>query len=176
MTGASRIGILGVVAITAAGIWWFARGGAIDTTRADPGTLAIAWRGSHRGSMVLPAKVSWCPVNRTGVVEAISGDTGVAVVIYEENALSGGPHAAVTPGVSTVLPRPGASVVMRWPKDSTSLLAFTSQSGLVDLRPTAKLLSGTLSIQLRAVSGSDTLTLSGSFTDLPVAAIAVGCP
>ena len=114
-------------------------------------------------------------MNRTGVLEAISGDTGVAVVLYEENALTRGPHAAVMPGVSTVVPRPGAAVVMRWPRDS-ALLAFTSQSGLVELRPTPNLVSGALSIRLRATAGADTLTLTGTFTDVPVSAMAVGCP
>jgi hypothetical protein len=159
-----------------AAAWWFTRAGADGSSRADPGMLAVQWRGRYRGSVTLPAKVNWCPVNRTGVLEAISGDTGVAVVIYEENALTSGPHAAVMPGVSPVLPRPGASVVMRWPRDTTALLAFSSQSGLVELRSSAKLLSGTLAVRLRAASGNDTLTLSGSFTDVPVVTMAVGCP
>jgi hypothetical protein len=80
------------------------------------------------------------------------------------------------PGSGAVVPRPGASVVMRWPKDSTALLAFASQSGLLDLRLAPKLLSGTLSIVMRAASGNDTLKLTGNFTDVPVTAMAVGCP
>jgi len=143
---------------------------------AAAGTLAIQWRGSHRGEAVLLARVNWCPVNRTGVLEAIAGDTGIAVVIYEANALTRGPHAVVMPGVPVVVPRPGASVVMRWPKDSSALLAYASQSGLLDLRLAPKLLSGTLSIRMRAASGSDSVMLTGNFTDVPVVAMAVGCP
>jgi len=167
--------LLLLIALGAAA-WWSTRAGGGSGATADPGMLAVQWRGKYRGATTLPAKVNWCPVTRTGVLEAITGDTGVAVVIYEENALTRGPHAAVMPGISTVLPRPGASVVMRWPRDSSALLAFTSQSGLIDLRPTAKLLSGTIAVRLRAASGNDTLTLSGSFTDVPIVAMAVGCP
>ncbi|MEO5800523.1 MAG: hypothetical protein ABIZ70_08825 [Gemmatimonadales bacterium] len=167
--------LLAVVAVAGAAFWWL-RGHNGATVSADPGTLSVTWKGRYRGTTVLPARLNWCPVNRTGVLEAISGDTGVAVVVYEENALTSGPHPAVMPGVTAVLPRPGASVVMRWPRDSSALLTFTSQSGLVDLRPSAKSVSGTVSIRLRATSGSDSLTLAGTFTDIPVTAMAVGCP
>lgn len=176
MTRAGWLLAIGVVAAGGGAAWWLTRGSGDGASTADPGTIALSWKGKFRGSAVLPAKLNWCPVNRTGVLEAISGDTGVAVVVYEANALTRGPHPAVMPGVSSVLPRPGASVVMRWPRDSSALLSFTSQSGLVELRPTAKLVSGTISIRLRATSGSDTLTLAGSFTDVPVTAMAVGCP
>lgn len=167
------VGLLVVGGLTA---WWVVRRVGAGGVRAEPGMLAVQWRGKHRGDVVMPARVNWCPVNRTGVLEAISGDTGVAVVIYEENVLTRGPHPAVMPGISAILPRPGASVVMRWPKDSTVLLAFSSQSGLIDLRPAPKSMSGTLAVRLRAASGGDTLTLTGSFTDVPVVAMAVGCP
>ena len=176
MTRAQGLLLLGVVAAGGALTWRLVRGGAGQLPAAAAGTLAVQWRGSQRGTAVFPARVNWCPVNRTGVLEAIAGDTGVAVVIYEANALTAGPHAVVMPGIPSVLPRPGASVVMRWPKDSSALLAFASQSGLVDLRLAPKLLSGTLSIRMRAASGSDSLTLIGNFTDLPVVAMAVGCP
>jgi len=176
MSRARGLTLLSVLAVGSMLTWWLVRGGDDKLPTAAAGTLAIQWRGSHRGEAVLPARVNWCPVNRTGVLEAIAGDTGVAVVLYEANALTRGPHAVVMPGVPAVLPRPGASVVMRWPKDSSALLAFASQSGLVDVRSAPKLLSGTLSIRLRAASGNDSLTLTGNFTDLPVVAMAVGCP
>lgn len=168
--------VLGMLALGAGTTWWLVRGGNGGGLRAAPGTLAVQWRGKHRGAAVLPARVNWCPVTRTGVLEAIAGDTGIAVVLYEVNSLTRGPHAVVTPGGPAVVPRPGASVVMRWPKDSTALLAFTSQSGLIDVRTAPRLLSGTLSIRLRASSGDDTLAMQGSFTDVPVVAMAVGCP
>lgn len=166
---------LGVIVVGGGAAWLLTHRSSGGASRADPGTLAVSWKGRYRGSAVLPARLNWCPVNRTGVLEAISGDTGVAVVVYEENALTRGPHPAVLPGVTSVV-RPGASVVMRWPRDSSALLAFTSQGGLLELRPAEKLVSGTLSIRLRATAGIDTLTLSGSFTDVPVTAMAVGCP
>lgn len=168
-----------VVLIVTAGAAQLWRSGGRDrlfSSTAAPGTLAVQWRGKHRGKAVLPARVNWCPVNRTGVLEAIAGDTGVAVVIYEANALTGGPHPVVLPGSGAVVPRPGASVVMRSPKDSTALLAFASQSGVVDLKLAPKLLSGTFSVVMRAALSSDSLTLAGNFTDVPVRTMAVGCP
>lgn len=176
MTRSRVLLLLGFVAAGGTLIWWLVRASGDQLPPAAAGTVAIQWRGSHRGEAVLPARVNWCPVNRTGVLEAIAGDTGIAVVIYEANALTRGPHAVVMPGVPVVVPRPGASVVMRWPKDSSALLAYASQSGLLDLRLAPKLLSGTLSIRMRAASGSDSLMLTGNFTDVPVLAMAVGCP
>lgn len=176
MTRTRVLLLLGVVAVGSTLTWWLVRDRGGQLSPASAGTLAIQWRGSQRGEAVLPARVNWCPVNRTGVLEAIAGDTGVAVVIYEVNALTRGAHAAVMPGGGAIVPRPGASVVMRWPKDSSALLAYASQSGLVDLQLAPKLLSGTLSIRMRAASGSDSLMLTGNFTDVPVVAMAVGCP
>lgn len=168
--------VLGMLTLGAGATWWWVRGGTAVGPQAAPGTLAVQWQGKHRGSTVLPARINWCPVTRTGVLEAIAGDTGIAVVLYEVNALSRGPHAVVAPGGGAAVPRPGASVVMRWPKDSTVLLAFTSHAGLIDVRTAPTRLSGTLSIRLRASSGVDTLSLQGSFTDVPVVSMAVGCP
>jgi hypothetical protein len=177
MTRARVLLLLGFIAAGGTLTWWLVQSRRDQLPPAAAGTLAIQWRGSHRGEAVLPARVNWCPVNRTGVLEAIVGDTGVAVVIYEANALTRGPHAVVMPGgASAVSPRPGASVVMRWPRDSSALLAYASQGGLLDLRLAPKLLSGTLSIRMRAASGSDSLMLTGNFTDVPVVAMAVGCP
>ena len=176
MTRARRLLLLCIVVAGGAQTWRLVRSSADRLPTAAAGMLAVQWRGSHRGAAVVPARVNWCPVNRTGVLEAIAGDTGVAIVLYEANALTRGPHAVVMPGVPSVLPRPGASAVMRWPKDSSALLAFASQSGLVDVRSAPKVLSGTLSIRMRAASGSDSLMLTGNFTDVPVVAMAVGCP
>lgn len=173
-----RILVGAVILGAAGGAWWFLRdrdgGGAMQ---AEAGQLAISWRGRYRGEVTLPAKLNWCPVTRTGVLTAISADTGVAVVLYEVDSLSKGPHAAVLPSVTPVLPRPGASVAMRWPRDSATLAAFASQSGLVEVRTAGKLVSGTLrGVKLKAATGFDTLTVDGSFTDVPVTAMALGCP
>jgi hypothetical protein len=170
--------LLVALIVTASGVLLWRTGGRDRSfgATAAPGTLAVEWRGKHRGKAVLPARVNWCPVNRTAVLEAIAGDTGVAVVIYEANALTGGPHPVVLPGSGAAVPRPGASVVMRSPKDSTALLAFASQSGVVDLRLAPKLLSGTFSVVMRAASGNDSLTVAGNFTDVAVRTMAVGCP
>lgn len=171
--------LVGAVVVGAgAGAWWFFGGGDRDNAApAEAGQLAVSWRGRYRGEVTLPAKLNWCPVTRTGVLTAISADTGVAVVLYEVDSLSKGPHAAVLPSVTPVLPRPGASMAMRWPRDSATLVAFASQSGLVEIRAAGKLVSGTLrGVKLRAATGADTLTVDGSFTDVPVTAMALGCP
>lgn len=173
----TRSWFVGVIALAAAGVgvWRFTQPTDAAQAVAKAGTLTLRWRGSLRGAATLPAKVNWCPVSRTAVLEAVSGDTGVAVVIYEQNALTKGPHTAVTPGVAVVPPRPGASVAMRWPVDTVALAAFTSETGQVDLRPSAEGLSGTLTLRMRATSGSDSLTVIGNFSTLPVSAMAVGC-
>lgn len=169
------VGIVAVV-VAAGAFWWWRGGGSEAGARVPQGMASVQWRGTRRGSATIPAKVSWCPVNRTGVIEAISGDTGVAVVIYEENALTSGPHAVVAPLPATLAPRPAASLVMRWPADTAVLLGFTSQSGQVALQATAQRLSGTIQATMRGNLAGDSLTLTGRFVDLPVVTMAVGCP
>ncbi len=162
--------------IVAAGVWWALGRSSGAGGRVPQGMASIQWRGARRGSALIPAKVSWCPVNRTGVIEAISGDTGMAVVVYEENAITSGPHAVVPPVPAAAAPRPSASVVMRWPADTAVLLGFTALSGQVTLQSTADRLSGTVQAKMRGNLVGDSLTITGRFVDLPVVAVAVGCP
>ena len=167
---------LGAVLLVLLGAWWLRGAGSGGARRVPAGMLAVQWSGTRRGVATLPAKVSWCPVNRTGVVEAIAGDTGVAVVLYEDNALTAGTHPVVPPSGTAPPVRPAASVVMRWPPDSAVLLGFTSRSGEVVLRPAGQRLSGTLRLRMHGSLAGDSLTLSGRFVDLPVVTMAVGCP
>ena len=111
---------------TGAGVlaWIVNRRGSAGALHAGPAQLAIEWRGKLRGRMVLPAQINWCPVTRVAVLEAVSGDSGVAIVLYEQNALTAGAHPVFSPEIAATarararpLPCAGcdSSGTPRWP-------------------------------------------------------------
>lgn len=171
MVGAAAL--LGI----AAGGWWFFGRDAGGVLRAKSGQLAVRWRGKYPGTMTLPATLNWCPVTRVGVLEAVSGDSGAALVLYERDSLSAGPHLVVSPDLSASASKPGASFVIRWVRmrPDTAVAGFRSESGTVRIQFAAGLATGDINARMRAANGSDTLVVQGVFTAVPVVATAKGC-
>jgi hypothetical protein len=167
-----------VVAVGIASSAWASRQHRINLIRdGAPGAIAIHWSGAWVGHMLLPAQVQWCPVNRTGVLEGISGDSGFTVVLYENNALTVGNHPVVAASMAASAPRPGAIAALRWPRfeRDSSVSAFESQRGTVHIDAVGGKMSGKLTIRLRATGGADSLQLTGVFRDVPVTSTAIGC-
>lgn len=169
--------IVAVAALGAVG-WWFAgrsRGGAALNPR--EAQLAVRWRGKFNGAVTLPAKINWCPGTRRGILEAISGDTGVAVVLYERDSLTGVPHVVVSPEMAAPFPTPGATAVLRWMRVSpdTTVAGFRSQSGMVRITFAGGKGSGDINVRMRSATSVDTLTVQGEFRDVPVVTTAAGC-
>jgi len=127
--------------------------------------------------MHLPATVRWCPVTRTGILEAVSGDTGVAIVLYERDSLTSVPHVVIQPDAAAAAARPASSMVMRWVRlgSDTALAMYRSTRGTVRLRITAEAASGDVNARLQSTSGTDSLVVTGTFRNLPVATTAAGC-
>lgn len=174
MTRRSTTAVVVVAAILAT-TWWYGFGPGRAAHGARKGTIAFDWRGTFNGRAVLPARVSWCPVTRIGVLDAIAADTGVEIVFYEHDSLSAGTHAIVAPSDSAAMPRPGATVAFRWSPGSDSLEGFRSGSGTAALRWSEGTLSGVANALLHAAIGFDTLRFSATFDHLPVTATATGC-
>lgn len=160
--------VLGAVAI-AATVWWFMlRRGPSD------GELALQWRGRHRGNATFPMTFTWCPVTRTGVLEAVSGDSGVSIVLYEPDSIRAGTRAIVAPELAPSVARPAATAAMRWVRD-TIVEGFKASSGQLTLRHAAGTISGTVMLRLHGVVNADSLTLTGAFSNVRVVAMAAGC-
>lgn len=166
-----------VVVLGGALAWIINHRGGIGPLHAGSATLAIEWRGKFRGRMVLPAQINWCPVTRVAVLEAVSGDSGVAIVLYEQNALTGGAHPVFSPEVAASARRPSATAAMRWMRldRDTALAGFRALSGAAQIRLVPGKASGELDARMRSVTGPDTLTVRGVFRDVPVVSTAVGC-
>lgn len=169
--------IVAIAVLGAAG-WWFVgrsrSGGALRPRAAE---VAVRWRGKQNGAMRLPARLNWCPGMRRGILEAISGDSGIAVILYERDSLTGVPHTVVSPEMAQPFPTPGAVVVLRWMRISpdTTVAGFRSQSGLVRVTFRAGTGSGDFNVRMRSATNLDTLTLVGEFRDVPVVTTAAGC-
>lgn len=166
-----------VIVIAAAGFRLMTRRGAAGPLRAGSAELAIEWRGKYRGRMVLPAKINWCPVTRVAVLEAVSGDSGVAIVLYEREALTGGPHPVLSPDMAASAPRPVATAALRWIRvdTDTALAGFRALSGAVRIQLAPGKLSGDIDARMLGVTKPDTLVVRGVFRDVPVISSAVGC-
>jgi hypothetical protein len=157
--------------------WIINRRGHVGPLHAGPAKLAVEWRGTFRGRMMLPARINWCPVTRVAVLEAVSGDSGVAIVLYEQNALTAGAHPVFSPEIAASARRPSATAAMRWMRleRDTALAGFRALSGVARVRLAPGKASGELDARMRGVTGPDTLTVRAVFRDVPVVSTAVGC-
>jgi hypothetical protein len=178
MTRARVIAIVASVAILATGGWWFfGRNSGAVALSARAAHFTVRWHGKYQGTMTLPATLNWCPGARRGILEGLSGDSGVAVVLYERDSLTGGPHTVVSPDRTTSIQTPGATVVMRWMRfdRDSAVTGFRSQSGTVRINFSGGLGSGDVNARGQVVPGNDALVVQGVFRDVPVVTTAAGC-
>jgi hypothetical protein len=157
-----------------AAAWWLTRpaeGGLLA------GTVALEWSGSDNGAAVLPGEVHWCPINRTGRLEAISNDTGLMILLYERDSLTAVPHRVLGPEFGADgTPRPGATAAIRWVQDTLRVVGYRAVSGSVEVEGASPTLSGAFNIRMQHPTRVDTLAVRGNFRDLPVTIAAAGCP
>lgn len=169
------IGALVVLVAAGAAAWWRFGGGLGGAgTTAE---LTLRWRGSYAGRVTLPATLNWCPVTHIGVLQAMSGDSGLAVVVYERDALSSGPRSLVAPELAPTLPRPTATAAFRWLRmaPDTAVAGFRADGGVLRLQLSNGIASGDLNAHLRSVTNNDTLIVQGTFRGVPVVTTARGC-
>jgi hypothetical protein len=165
-----------IVLLIAGAAWWFYRShNATGAVRA--GHVSLQWRGKYPGRLDLAGEVSWCPVNRVGVLQSVSSDTGVMIVFYERDSLIPATYPISAPAQAASGVRPAGTAALRWlhtGKD-TVLAAFRSETGTMQIHRAPGMISGTLSARMRSMSGNDTLVLRGEFRDVPIVTTAVGC-
>jgi hypothetical protein len=167
--------IVAVAAVAGGGYWMSTRASTGAQAAAQPGEVAYTWRGRFMGQAVLPATLNWCPGSRQGLLQGISTDTGIVIVLHEAANLSRGPHAVTNPTMASGVARPAATAAVRWMRDSATIVGFRSTSGTVDVGEVGETATGTFTIRMQVPGGFDTLTVRGSFNRVPVTATAVGC-
>jgi hypothetical protein len=164
------------VLVIGGGVFRF-RPGRSGTPAAGKGQLAVTWYGSTRGKMVMPATLRWCPVTHVALLEAVSQDSGVAVVFFERDALTAGVHPVVDAQLGSGAPRPAATMALRWLRagNDTTVYGLRSLSGTTQLRLDRNMASGEGTLRLHAVNGADTAVVKLLFRDVPVVATAALC-
>ena len=171
------VAALVLVPALAIGGWWFFGRSSADSLRAGSAELSVRWRGTYQGAMSLPATLNWCPVTRVGVLEAMAGDSGVALILYERDSLTSGPHAIMSPDMAPSAAKPGASFVMRWlrTKPDTAVTGFRSESGTARIQIAGGKASGDINARMRGATGPDTLVVQGGFSGVSIVTTAKGC-
>ncbi len=176
MVTRTRFAVAAIVVVVAGALAWiFLRPSPVASARPSAGDIAYTWRGKFVGQAAVPATLNWCPGSRQGLLQGISADTGIVIVLHEASSLTAGQRAVVSPEAQPGLPRPRATAAVRWMRDSATIVGFRSTGGVVELENVGQTATGTFDIRLQVPGGTDTLVVRGSFDRIPVTATAVGC-
>lgn len=143
-----------------------------------PGTIVLKIQGRFPATMTIPAIANWCPKSRIAEIEAVSVDTGFAVALRENDAVTKGPHPVFAPVQALQAPKPSATAAFRWLRmtdKDTQVVAYRSTGGRVDLTEIGATLSGSVLLSLRETTTNDSIVVRGRFAGLKVVATAAGC-
>lgn len=99
-------------------------------------SVELSWTGADTGAVILPATATRCGAGPVELV-AMSGDTGIGIVIHGAVPLEPGRYPLTGPNEAASSP-PAAALAARWP-DSTDLYAWRSMDGSLELSSGGKL-------------------------------------
>jgi hypothetical protein len=136
--------------------------------------LEADWTGSDTGRISAPATAEWCDSLHLLEIQALQGDTGVALAIYPGEGPRAGSYRVQAPQRVDSAPS-GSAVALRWFAE-TAIKGFRGDSGEVRLdRSTSGVLSGRFAAHLIGVNATNRLQLRGTFRELIVRPAAEGC-
>lgn len=131
------------------------------------GSLSVRWNGVAQGTFSAPAVGGWCATDSLLEVVAVRGDTGVGFSLLAEDTVRARDYPVLS-GSIAVDWRPLAVAGLRWATD-TALLGFEGADGRIVVTGTdSGTVAGTLDLLLRLNDGTDTLRLTGEFTNIPI--------
>ena len=137
--------------------------------------LKAEWRGKDTAEIRGPATAEWCDSLRLLEIQALRGDTGVAIAIYPARQVEAG-RLRVIPPTPTDSTRPRAAVVLRWFAE-TSIRGFQGDSGAVVLeQPRRGVLTGTFNASAHSVTDTAHIMIRGNFRNLTVRPASRECP
>ncbi len=136
--------------------------------------MHLTWEGMQVGSASLPTAFTWCPGQRLGILEAVSNDTGMVIVLHEREQLQAGNRNVIPADTDGALP-PWATAGFRVARDSL-LLGFSAQYGSITLTGSmADGFGGTMELTLRRPGRQDSVVVTGRFDPTPVVGRTAGC-
>lgn len=146
--------------------------GALTALLALPGCsrgarLTVSWTGADSGSATLPATAVRC--ERVLRLEAMSGDTGVALLLYLSPKVVQDSGLPVKPADEARRTRPSAAVAARW-VDSARVDGYRGVEGMVRPRVDGKRVAGSFTALTRREGDLAEVTLTGSFRGVPIGA------
>jgi hypothetical protein len=149
-----------------AAVWATACGDARKAAQDEP-TLDIRWAGPAMDSAHVraPATAAWCDSLTLLQIQGLSGDTGIAIILYPVKEFGAGRFPVVSPAKADSAP-PAAAVALRWFAE-TALRGFQGDSGAVIVeQDRSGTYAGTFELAAHSVTDPAHLTIRGSFRGL----------
>ncbi|HKV76246.1 MAG TPA: hypothetical protein VJN95_17135 [Gemmatimonadales bacterium] len=139
------------------------------------GRLSARWKGGDSGQLSAPATGAWCSVGGLLEVMAISGDSGMAVLLYPTNGVRSASFSVIDPLRETVHPG-AAAVAARWPS-AEQIIGYRGVSGTVTLKVENGTLSGEWQgLLLRPGAERESLHVTGHFDGIKADSSPGACP
>jgi hypothetical protein len=136
--------------------------------------LEAEWREKGTTRLRGEATAEWCDSLRLLQIQALHGDTGVALAIYPVGRLEGGRFRVLAPATADSN-RPAAAVALRWFAE-TSIRGFQGDSGTITMeQPQSGVLTGTFDARAHSVTDAGHATVRGTFRGLVVRPATRGC-
>ncbi len=136
--------------------------------------LDAEWTGAATAKMSGPATAEWCDSLRLLQIQALRGDTGVAIAIFPVGRFEAGRFTVVPAARADSIP-PAAAVAIRWFAE-TSIKGFQGDSGNVVVQESRPgVYAGTFEARAHSVTDTGHLSVRGSFRGLTVRAAVRGC-
>lgn len=145
-----------------------------EAAPAEAPRLELQWTGADTGRMAGPATAEWCGVLRMLEINAVAGDTGVALALYPTDSIRPDSLPVVRPELADSA-RPAAGVALRYFAE-TAVKGYQGDSGrvLVTVSATGQV-SGRFSAALKSATDGSRLHAAGAFHDLRVRPATRGC-
>ena len=141
---------------------------------ADGPRLELQWSGADTGRMAVPATAEWCGALKVLEIDAVAGDTGLALALYPRDSIRPDSYPVLRPEqVDSVTP--AAAVALRYFAE-TAVKGYQGDSGrvLVTVTPAGRL-SGRFEAALKSASDGTRLHAAGAFRNLRVTPATRGC-
>lgn len=141
----------------------------------EPGFFAAQWLGADQGAGRLAANATWCARDSILEILAREGDRGIGLAVHMPTASPDTGRFVLVHPESDAVPRPGASAGWRF-LAIDALHAFVSRNGELELTEVGDgTLSGRLTVLLVARSGPDTVSVQGTFHQVPIETAPTPC-
>lgn len=136
--------------------------------------LDVEWTGADSGHLSGPATAEWCDTLKVLQIQALAGDSGVAIALYPVDSIRPDSYPVLLPSKADSVP-PAAAVALRYFAE-TAVKGYQGDSGRVLLRDTVGgRLSGRFSASLKSATDGSRLRAGGVFHDVPVVRARRGC-